>query len=279
MSHSTSDNLFKIGDRDLKSRLLLGTGGITNLDTLESVIQAAQPSFVTVAMRRVSLGQQNSFYQTIERQNVPILPNTAGCYTAGEAVLTAKLAREALSTEWVKLEVIADEHTLLPDPFELLKAAEQLVDGGFNVLAYTNDDPILASRLEGVGCLAVMPLGAPIGTGLGILNPYNIELIVAHASVPVILDAGLGTPSDAVRALELGCDGVLVATAITRAQDPIRMARAFALGVESGAIAYRAGRIPKLGNARASSSMEGMLETADSFDRLAESGGGANHDS
>ena len=264
MGQFSTEGDLTIAGQVFKSRLLLGTGGISNLDILDSVIKAAEPSFVTVAMRRVSPQSQGSLFQIIERLNVPILPNTAGCFTSSEAVLTAKLAREALSTEWVKLEVIANERSLLPDPFELLRAAEELVDDGFRVLAYTNDDPVLASRLEGVGCSAVMPLGAPIGTGLGILNPYNIGLIVADARVPVILDAGLGTPSDAVQALELGCDGVLVATAITRAQDPVGMARAFALGVRSGAIAYRSGRIPKLGNAVASSPMEGRLNISDS---------------
>lgn len=260
MGQTIAKDDFIIAGKSFSSRLLLGTGGISNLDILESVIEAAAPSFVTVAMRRVSPDQQGSFFHVIERQNIPILPNTAGCFTSSEAVLTARLAREALSTEWVKLEVIADEQSLLPDPFELLKAAEELVDDGFRVLAYTNDDPVLALRLEGVGCSAVMPLGAPIGTGLGILNPYNIELIVANARVPVILDAGLGTPSDAVQALELGCDAVLVATAITRAQDPVGMAQAFALGVRSGTIAFRSGRVPKLSSALASSPMEGRLE-------------------
>ncbi|HUY06002.1 MAG TPA: thiazole synthase [Acidimicrobiales bacterium] len=265
MSQAISSNGgFIIAGQVFTSRLLLGTGGITNLEILDAVIAAAEPSFVTVAMRRVSPEHQGSFFEIIERQKVPILPNTAGCFTASEAVLTAKLAREALSTDWVKLEVIADEQSLLPDPFELLLAAEELIDDGFRVLAYTNDDPILASRLEGVGCSAVMPLGAPIGTGLGLLNPYNIELIVANARVPVILDAGIGTPSDAVHALELGCDAVLVASAITRANDPVSMARAFSLGVQSGAIAYRSGRIPRLTSAVPSSSMDGRLEMLNS---------------
>lgn len=264
MDKATTDDDLTIAGKSFKSRLFLGTGGISNLDILESVIKAAEPSFVTVAMRRVSPDQQDSFFQIIERLNVSILPNTAGCFTTSEAVLTAKMAREALSTDWIKLEVIADEQSLLPDPFELLKAAEELVDDGFRVLAYANDDPVLASRLEGVGCSAVMPLGAPIGTGLGILNPYNIQLIVANSGVPVILDAGLGTPSDAVQALELGCDAVLVATAITRAQNPVGMAEAFSLGVRSGLAAFRSGRVPKLNSALASSPMEGRLEISHS---------------
>ncbi len=267
MGESASEVDFVIAGQVIESRLLLGTGGISNLDILDSVIRAAQPSFVTVAMRRVSPEGQGSFFEIIKRLNVRVLPNTAGCFTASEAVLTAKLAREALSTEWVKLEVIADEKSLLPDPFELLQAAEELVDDGFRVLAYTNDDPVLAARLESVGCSAVMPLGAPIGTGLGILNPYNIGLIVANARVPVILDAGLGTPSDATQALELGCDAVLVATAITRAHDPVGMAQAFSLGVRSGAIAFRSGRIPKLDSAVASSPMEGRLNSSVPFSR------------
>lgn len=254
------DDSFEIDGEVVSSRLLLGTGGISNLHILDSVITAAAPGFVTVAMRRIDPAQSGSLLEIIERNHVPVLPNTAGCYTANEAVLTAKLAREALGTAWLKLEVIADEKTLLPDPFELLDAAEQLANEGFRILAYTNDDPVLARRLENAGCAAVMPLGAPIGTGLGILNRYNIELIVANAGVPVILDAGIGSPSDAAFALELGCDGVLVASAITRAEDPIDMARAFALATEAGRLGFRSGRIPRLSNAVASSPMAGRLE-------------------
>jgi thiazole synthase len=255
-----SGSPLEIAGQDFASRLFLGTGGITNFEVLERVIEAAQPSFVTVAMRRVEVGTGDSMIEVIRRHQVPILPNTAGCFTASEAVLTAKLAREALETKWVKLEVISDEFTLLPDPFELLAAAELLVDDGFNVLAYTNDDPVLAQRLETVGCCAVMPLGAPIGTGLGILNRYNIEQILSNARVPIILDAGIGTPSDATIAMELGCAGVLVATAITRAQDPRRMAKAFSLGVQAGYLASQSGRIPKLESARPSSPFEGKMD-------------------
>jgi thiazole synthase len=186
------------------------------------------------------------------------LPNTAGCRTAHEAVLTAQLAREALETDWVKLEVVADERTLLPDPIELLDAAEQLVAQGFTVLPYTNDDPVLARRLQQVGCVAVMPLGSPIGTGLGIHNPHNIELIVSEAEVPVILDAGIGTASDAALAMELGCDAVLLASAVTRAQQPAMMAAAMASAVQAGRLARRAGRIPRRHHAQASSPTEGM---------------------
>ena len=245
------------------SRLFLGTGGISNLDLLDRVITAAAPGFVTVAMRRVEPHQRGSILEVIAKHSVPVLPNTAGCFTASEAVLTAKLARQALETDWVKLEVIADERSLLPDPVELLAATEQLVDDGFRVLAYTNDDPILATRLEQLGCAAVMPLGAPIGTGLGILNPFNLEQIVVNATIPVILDAGIGAPSDATLAMELGAHGVLVATAITRAHDPVSMARAFSLGVEAGGLARLAGRIPKLREARPSSSMQGRLGVRD----------------
>jgi thiazole synthase len=189
---------------------------------------------------------------------VRILPNTAGCRTAYEAVRTAMLAREALDTDWIKLEVVADEHTLLPDPVELLDAAEQLVAAGFTVLPYTNDDPVLARRLQQAGCAAVMPLGSPIGSGLGIANPHNIELIVAEAQVPVVLDAGIGTASDAALAMELGCDAVLLASAVTRAQQPARMAAAMAAAVTAGRLARLAGRIPQRHHAQASSPTEGM---------------------
>lgn len=189
----------------------------------------------------------------LTRLGIALLPNTAGCRGAAEAVLTAQLAREALGTDWVKLEVIADERTLLPDAIELVSAAEQLVDDGFVVLPYTTDDPVLARRLEDIGCAAVMPLGSPIGTGLGIANPHNIEMITAAAGVPVVLDAGIGTASDAALAMELGCDAVLLATAVTRARDPRTMASAMADAVRGGRSARLAGRIPKRFWAQASS--------------------------
>jgi thiazole synthase len=252
-----------IASTPLASRLLLGTGGIANLAQLRDLIAVSNPGMVTVAMRRFDASGDGSLLKIIVDSGVPILPNTAGCLTAREAILTAQLAREALGTSFVKLEVIADEHSLLPDPFELLRAAERLVDEGFQVLAYSNDDPVLARRLAEVGCVAVMPLGAPIGSGLGILNPYNIATIVAEAEVPIVLDAGLGTASEAASAMELGCDAVLVATAITRAKDPVAMARAFALGVAAGALARGAGRIPPLNEARASSAMSGRLRTSE----------------
>ena len=218
----------------LESRLFLGTGGAPSMQALDRAIAASGASIVTVALRRVDPSQRHSVLDVVRRHPVRLLPNTAGCFTARDAVLTARLGREALGTDWVKVEVIGDERTLLPDPVELLDAAEQLVADGFVVLAYTSDDPVLARRLEQAGCAAVMPLGSPIGSGLGIRNPHNIAMIVEAASVPVVLDAGIGTASDAALALELGCDAVLVASAITRAQDPELMARAMALAVEAG---------------------------------------------
>jgi len=220
---------------------------------LNATLVASGTEITTVAMRRVDPAARGSILDVLARRGVRVLPNTAGCYTAGDAILTAQLAREALQTNWVKLEVIADEHTLLPDAVELLDAAERLVDDGFVVLPYTNDDPVLARRLEQVGCSAVMPLGAPIGSGLGIRNPHNIELIVENAGVPVVLDAGIGTASDAALAMELGCDAVLLASAVTRAQDPALMAEAMRKAVEAGRLASRAGRIPVRRYAKASS--------------------------
>ena len=242
------------------SRLVMGTGGAASMDALETALKASGTELTTVAMRRVDPSARGSVLDVVHRLGIRVLPNTAGCFTAGEALLTARLAREALETDWVKLEVIADERTLLPDPVELLDAAEQLVDDGFVVLPYTNDDPVLARRLEQVGCAAVMPLGSPIGSGLGIRNPHNIAMIVEQASVPVVLDAGIGTASDAALAMELGCDAVLVASAVTRAQDPAAMATAIAKGVEAGRLARRAGRIPRRWSAQASSSFEGLAE-------------------
>lgn len=244
----------------LESRLVLGTGGIPSLEVLDGVLEASGAELATVALRRVDAGARGSVLDVLRRREVQVLPNTAGCFTAAEAVLTAKLAREAFATPWVKLEVIGDERTLLPDVAELLDAAEQLCDEGFVVLPYTTDDPVVARRLEQVGCAAVMPLGAPIGSGLGIRNPHNIALIAETCSVPVVLDAGLGTPSEATQALELGCDAVMVASAITRAQRPVQMAAAFRLAAEAGQLARGAGRIPRRFHARASSAMEGRAD-------------------
>ena len=242
-----------IAGRTFGSRLILGTGGAPNLTVLEEALVASGTELTTVAMRRVDAEGGTGVLDLLSRLQVTALPNTAGCRSAAEAVLTAQLAREALETDWVKLEVIADERTLLPDPIELVRAAEQLVDDGFVVLPYTNDDPVLARRLEDIGCAAVMPLGSPIGTGLGISNPHFIEMIVAAAGVPVILDAGIGTASDAAIAMELGCDAVLLATAVTRATDPPAMAAAMAAAVTAGHLARHAGRIPKRFWAQASS--------------------------
>lgn len=245
---------------ELGSRLIMGTGGAANLAILEQAVAASGTEVVTVALRRVEGAGEGSLLDVVSRLGVRLLPNTAGCYTAREAVLTAELARDAFETDWVKLEVIADDRTLLPEVIELVDAAEQLADDGFAVLAYTNDDPVIARRLEQAGCAAVMPLGAPIGSGLGIRNPHNISLIVEQSSVPVILDAGIGTASDAAMAMELGCDGVLVASAITRAHDPSRMAVALRLATEAGRGARLAGRIPRRWLAQASSPSEGMAE-------------------
>jgi len=255
-----ADDPLTIAGETFSSRLIMGTGGAPSLDILERALVASGTELTTVAMRRVDPGTRGSVLDLLAQLGIRVLPNTAGCYTAGEALLTARLAREALGTTWVKLEVIADERTLLPDPVELLDAAEQLVDEGFVVLPYTNDDPVLARRLEQVGCAAVMPLGAPIGSGLGIRNPHNIALIVDRASVPVVLDAGIGTASDAALAMELGCDAVLLASAVTRAKAPALMAEAMRQAVSGGRLAYRAGRIPRRWYAEASSPEEGRAD-------------------
>jgi thiazole synthase len=239
------------------SRLILGTGGATSLAALEAAIVASGTEIVTVALRRVD-ATGPGLLPLLERLDVRVLPNTAGCYTAGDAVKAAQLAREAFETDWVKLEVIGDERTLLPDGVELLRAAESLVGDGFTVFPYTSDDPILARRLADVGCAAVMPAGAPIGSGLGITNPHHIRLIRQSVDVPVILDAGIGTASDAALAMELGCDAVLIASAVTRAADPARMAAAMRHAVEAGRLAFAAGRIPRRFHALASTSDEGM---------------------
>jgi thiazole synthase len=253
-----ADDPLVIDGVPLASRLVLGTGGAPSMAVMEEALIASGTAMCTVSMRRAAPGAQGSVYDILHERGIRVLPNTAGCKTAREAVLTAKLAREALGADWIKLEVIADDDTLLPDPVELLDAADQLVAAGFRVLPYTNDDPVLARRLQRAGCVAVMPLGAPIGTGLGILNPHNIELIVAEATVPVILDAGLGTASDAALAMELGCDGVLLASAVTRAQDPVRMAAAMRAAVQAGRLAWGAGRIPRRRHAVASSPVTGL---------------------
>jgi thiazole synthase len=252
------DDPFVIAGQSFTSRLIIGTGGAHSLDSLEQAIVASGAEIATVALRRVSPDSRGSVLDVVERTGCKLLPNTAGCFTAKEAVTTAHLARDAFETEWIKLEVIGDDRTLLPDPVELVDAAETLVDDGFSVLVYTNDDPILARRLEELGCASVMPLGSPIGSGMGIRNTYNIRLIVEQASVPVVLDAGIGTASDATIAMELGCDAVLVASAVTRAQDPAAMAEAMRKAVEAGRLAHRAGRIPRRLYAEPSSTFEGL---------------------
>lgn len=249
-----------VAERSFSSRLITGTGGTPNLAVLERALAASECELVTVALRRVSPEATGSVLDVIDRLGLDVLPNTAGCHTAADAVLTAKLAREAFETDWVKLEVIADDITLLPEGIELVEAAETLVDDGFTVMAYTNDDPVLARRLEDLGCASVMPLGAPIGSGLGIRNPHNIEMIVEQSSVPVVLDAGIGTASDAALAMELGCDAVMVASAITRARDPEQMAIAMRLAAEAGRRARLSGRIPKRYLAEASTSSQGRAE-------------------
>jgi thiazole synthase len=253
---------FELGGVTFGSRLILGTGGAANLQVLEQAVRAAGTELVTVALRRVDTapGTAGGLLDVLDRCGVRLLPNTAGCYTAAEAVKVARLAREAFDTDWVKLEVIGDDRTLLPDGVELLRAAEELVADGFTVLAYTSDDPVLARRLADVGCAAVMPAGAPIGSGLGVGNPHHIRLIRQSVAVPVILDAGIGTASDAALAMELGCDAVLLASAVTRAADPVAMATAMRHAVVAGRLAYRAGRIARRFHALASTPDDGRPE-------------------
>ena len=256
----SNEDLLTLGKHSFASRLILGTGGAASLEVLDAALVASGAEIATVALRRVDPAARGSVLDVLERRGVRCLPNTAGCFTARDAVLTAQLGRDAFETDWVKLEVIGDDRTLMPDGVELLDAAEQLVDDGFVVLPYTNDDPITARRLEDVGCAAVMPLGAPIGSGMGIRNPYNLAIIRENARVPVVLDAGIGTASDAAMAMELGCDAVMVATAVTRAEDPEMMAGAMRHAVEAGRLAYRAGRIPRRLYAQASTPSDGLAQ-------------------
>ncbi len=251
---------FEIAGRTFASRLIIGTGGFRSLAMVGEAVEASGADMATVAMRRVDPSTRGSLLEVLDRQGCFMLPNTAGCFTARDAVTTARLAREALETDWVKLEVIGDDRTLLPDGPELLDAAQTLVGEGFTVLPYTNDDPVLAQRLEDAGCAAVMPLGSPIGSGMGIANAYNLRLIVEQARVPVILDAGIGTASDAALAMEAGCDGVLLASAISRAENPPAMAGAMRKAVEAGWEARHAGRIPRRLYGEASSPVEGLAE-------------------
>ena len=252
-----------IAGKTYTSRLLTGTGKFKDLDETRAATEAAGAQIVTVAIRRTNIGQnpgEPNLLDVLPPDRYTILPNTAGCYTAEDAVRTCRLARELLDGHALtKLEVLGDEKTLFPDVVQTLKAAEQLVADGFQVMVYTSDDPILARRLEEIGCVAVMPLAAPIGSGLGIQNRYNLLEIIENAKVPILVDAGVGTASDAAIAMELGCDGVLMNTAIAGAKDPVRMARAMRLAVEAGRDAYLAGRIPRKRYASASSPVDGMI--------------------
>jgi len=255
------DDPLIVAGETFSSRLIMGTGGASSMAALEAALEASGAEVVTIALRRLdpqARGTGTSLLDVVDRAGCRVLPNTAGCFTARDAVRTARLAREAFATDWVKLEVIGDDRTLLPDAVELLDAAEQLVDDGFRVFAYTTDDPVLASRLQDAGVVAVMPLGSPIGSGAGIRNPYNIAIMRERITVTLVLDAGLGTASDAALAMELGCDAVLLASAVTRAQQPALMAEAMRKGVEGGRLAYRAGRIPRRLYAVASTQFEGM---------------------
>jgi thiazole synthase len=254
---------FRIGDREYRSRLLVGTGKYKDFEETQSAIEASGAEIVTVAIRRTNIGQdpgQPSLLDYLSPDRFTILPNTAGCYTAEDAIRTCRLARELLDGhKLVKLEVLGDEKTLFPDVTATLEAAETLVADGFDVMVYTNDDPIMARRLEEIGCVSVMPLAAPIGSGLGIRNPYNILTIVENASVPILVDAGVGTASDASVAMELGCDGVLMNTAVAGARDPLMMASAMRKAVEAGREAFLAGRIPRKRFASASSPLDGTF--------------------
>ena len=258
-----SEDILNIGAFEFRSRLFTGTGKYPDLPTAKGALEASGCEVVTVAVRRVDLQATgaDSIMTVLREGNYTLLPNTAGCYTAEDAVRTARLARELLDTTLVKLEVLGDEKTLFPDVPATLEAAKTLVDDGFTVLPYFNDDPVAARRLEDLGCAAVMPLAAPIGSGLGVRNPFNIEIIVKHANVPVIVDAGVGTASDAAIAMELGIDGVLLNTAVAEAKHPVQMARAMRLAAEAGRLAYRAGRISKRLYASASSPLDGTIDT------------------
>ncbi|MFC1544307.1 thiazole synthase [Gemmatimonadota bacterium] len=258
----TRDDPFIVAGREFRSRLIVGTGKYRDFTQTREATLASGAEIVTVAVRRTNITDpdQENLLDYLPPDEFFILPNTAGCYTAEEAVRYARLAREAGVGDWVKLEVIGDQQTLFPDVPGLLKAAEILVSEGFVVLPYSNDDPVTARRLQDVGCATVMPLAAPIGSGLGIRNPYNIRIIQETVDVPIIVDAGVGTASDAAKAMEMGVDGVLMNTAIAGAQDPISMAQAMRKAVEAGRLAYLAGRIPRRLYASASTTIEGMLD-------------------
>jgi thiazole synthase len=252
---------FEIAGRSLESRLILGTGGFRNLQVMAEAARESGAELATVAMRRVDPSARGSIVEVLEETGLEVLPNTAGCFTAREAVTTARLAREALETNWVKLEVIGDRELLYPDTEELVRATQTLVGKGFVVLPYCTDDPVVCRKLADAGAAAVMPLGAPIGSGLGICNPHLIELICTRSAVPVVLDAGIGTASDAALALELGCAAVLLNTAVSKARDPVAMAKSMRAAVEAGRLARLAGRIPKLAHAEPSSPQFGLVGT------------------
>jgi len=260
--HTTSDPLI-IAGVEYKSRLLVGTGKYKDMDETRAATEASGAEIVTVAIRRTNIGQNKdepNLLDVISPDKYTLLPNTAGCYTASDAVRTCRLARELLDGhDLVKLEVLGDEKTLFPDIIQTIEATEILVKDGFKIMVYTNDDPIIAKRFEDMGCVAVMPLAAPIGSGLGVRNPHNIRTIVENASVPILVDAGVGTASDAAIAMELGCDGVLMNTAIAGAQDPVLMASAMKKGIEAGREAFRAGRIARKRFASASSPIDGTF--------------------
>jgi thiazole synthase len=253
-----ADALIIAGER-IASRLFIGTAGYPNQQAMLAAIEASGAEIVTMSIRRASMEGYAESLIDLLGDRFRVLPNTSGCVTVKDAVLTAQLAREAVETDWVKLELIGDRETLYPDVEQLVQAAEELVRDGFTVLPYCNDDPVTCRKLADVGCAAVMPLGSPIGSGMGICNPYNIEMICARSPVPVILDAGIGTASDAVLALELGCDGVLLNTAIAKAHDPVRMAKAMRAAVDAGIGARQAGRIPRRRYAEASSPQLGLI--------------------
>jgi thiazole synthase len=255
------NDVLTLGPYQFTSRLFVGTGKYDTFPLMREALEASGCQVVTVAVRRVNLADKSkeSLLDYIDRKRYTILPNTAGCFNADDALRTARLAREALGVEWVKLEVLADPDTLLPDPVETLKAMDTLIKEKFCVLAYTSDDPVMARRLEDAGAASVMPLGSPIGSGQGILNPGNIRLIIERAKVPIIVDAGVGTASDTAVAMELGADGVLLNTGVAKAKDPVRMARAMRLAIEAGREAYLAGRIPRRPYASASSPTQGTI--------------------
>lgn len=260
-----TDDVLQIGSYELHSRLILGTARFANYKLMLDALEASGCEMVTVAIRRIDIAasKEGGIFDVLG-DRWKILPNTAGCFTAQDAILTAHLAREALETDLIKLEVIGDDEMLLPDGEELLKAARELVRDGFTVMAYSNDDPILCRKLQDAGCAAVMPLGSPIGSGMGIRNPYNFQIIREQLEVPMFVDAGIGTASEAAYAMELGCDGVLLNTAVSGAHDPAQMATAFRKAVEAGRLARLAGRIPRRYYAQPSSPMEGRIRTSDS---------------